>query len=383
MHTLSKELVSTIGHLYDIAHETGLEVWTSAYERLAKDFDADGLGAITIFDRSTDRMISLEGRLDHTIVPEYLSELQFVSPFRHRVAQLKVGERFNRIEMLSDEEFLNHPTYEIFYKRVGIFQLEYRVFLEDGPIHAGISLARTEGRPNFSAADLAALDVVLPHLARAFRLRFRIEHVYKQNDMITSLIDRLPGGVMVIDEKKRLEYSNVAAAEMLAALDGLRTNGDKILVADRAAKEKELKRAIELVLDDTNEATPNEVSVSIDRASGKQRYELLLMRLKTVDGSPFPGKPMVSIFVSDASYEPNQDGEMLTKIYDMTAAESRVAMMLAGGRSLNQIADDLSISKHTARTHLKRILSKTNTHSQGELIRLLLTGPAGLRPAPQ
>jgi DNA-binding CsgD family transcriptional regulator len=381
MHTLSKELVATIGHLYEIAHDISPAAWVSAYERIANDFDADGDGAIVIFDRSTERMVSLEGRLNHTLVPEYLSNLQYASPLRPRFAQLKLGERLNRADVLSDEEFLEHPSYKSFYKGVRIFQLEYRVFLEDGPIQAGISLTRSEGRPNFSAKELAALDVLLPHLARAFQLRFRIEHVYKQNDMITSLIDRLPGGVMVIDAKKNLEYSNAAALEMISSMDGLRLNGDGVLVADRPAKETELKRAVGAILADTNGATPGEMSVSIDRGSGKQRYELLLMRLKTVDGSPFPGKPMVSIFVSDASYQPNQDGEMLTRIYEMTGAESRIAMMLAGGRSLNEIADDLSISKNTARTHLKRILSKTNTHSQGALIRLLLTGPAALRPA--
>ncbi|MBK9529231.1 MAG: helix-turn-helix transcriptional regulator [Acidobacteria bacterium] len=81
------------------------------------------------------------------------------------------------------------------------------------------------------------------------------------------------------------------------------------------------------------------------------------MRLKTADGSPFPGRPRVSIFVCDGAYQPDQDGAILMRIYDMTGAESKVAMMLASGRSLNEIADELSISKHTARTHLKRILS--------------------------
>ncbi|MBK9529232.1 MAG: hypothetical protein IPO41_13175 [Acidobacteria bacterium] len=208
-------------------------------------------------------MVSLEGRLNPRLVPEYLSNLQYTSPFRHRLAQLKVGERMNRADVLSDEEFLEHPSYKSFYKGVGIFQLEYRVFLEDGPIQAGISLTRSEGRPNFSAKELAALDVLMPHLARAFRLRFRIEHAYKQNDMITSLIDRLPGGVMVIDAKKKVEYSNAAALEMISAMDGLRLNGDGALVADRSAKESELKRAVEAVLADTNGATPGEVVVSI------------------------------------------------------------------------------------------------------------------------
>lgn len=380
MDLLSKELVGTIGHLYEIAHEIAPAVWVDAYERIANTFDADGLGAITIFDRSKDQMISMEGRLDHTIVPEYLKDLQFASPLRSSFSKLKLGERLNRVDVLSDEEFLEHPSYEMFYKRSRVFQLEYRVFLEDGPIHAGIVLTRSEGRPNFSSSEIEALDLLLPHLARAFRLRFRIAHVYKQNDMITSLIDRLPGGVMVVNAGKRLEYANASALEMLASVDGLKLTSEKIIIADRTNKERDLRRAVEQVLDDSDSEASTEATLSIERNSGKRPYELLLRRLETGEGSPFPGEPMVSIFIGDESYEPNMDGEMLVKMFDLTPSESRLAMLLAGGRSLNQIAAEVSISKHTARTHLKRVMSKTNTHSQGELIRLLLTGPAALRP---
>ncbi|MEQ1764158.1 MAG: helix-turn-helix transcriptional regulator [Pyrinomonadaceae bacterium] len=380
MDSLNKNLVTTIGHLYEIAHEIAPAVWVDAYERIAGIFDADGLGAITIFDRSKDQIISMEGRLDHTIVPEYLKDLQFASPLRSSFSKLKLGERLNRADVLSDEEFLEHPSYEMFYKRSRVFQLEYRVFLEDGPIHAGIVLTRSEGRPNFSSSEVDALDLLLPHLARAFRLRFRIAHVYKQNDMITSLIDRLPGGVIVVNAGKRLKYANASALEMLASADGLKLTAEKVVVADRTNKERELRRAVEKVLDDRGEKARAEATLLIERTSGKRPYELLLRRLETGEGSPFAGEPMVSIFITDESYEPNKDGEMLVKMFDLTPSESRLAMLLAGGRSLNQIAVEVSISKHTARTHLKRVMSKTNTHSQGELIRLLLTGPTALRP---
>jgi DNA-binding CsgD family transcriptional regulator len=47
-------------------------------------------------------------------------------------------------------------------------------------------------------------------------------------------------------------------------------------------------------------------------------------------------------------------------------------VLLAQGHHLDEVAGILKISIHTARTHLKRILGKTHTARQSDLVRLLL-----------
>jgi DNA-binding CsgD family transcriptional regulator len=42
------------------------------------------------------------------------------------------------------------------------------------------------------------------------------------------------------------------------------------------------------------------------------------------------------------------------------------------GAHLRDIADELSVSYQTVRTHLQHIFDKTDTHRQAELVRLLL-----------
>ena len=60
------------------------------------------------------------------------------------------------------------------------------------------------------------------------------------------------------------------------------------------------------------------------------------------------------------------------QVGDRADRETRVGM-------LEHIAEASGISKETARTHLRRIYSKTATHRQAELVSLILTGPAVLR----
>jgi DNA-binding CsgD family transcriptional regulator len=59
-------------------------------------------------------------------------------------------------------------------------------------------------------------------------------------------------------------------------------------------------------------------------------------------------------------------------VYRLTPAEARLAALLAEGKHLDAAAALLGITLHTARTHLKRIFSKTAAQSQADLVRLVL-----------
>jgi DNA-binding CsgD family transcriptional regulator len=68
------------------------------------------------------------------------------------------------------------------------------------------------------------------------------------------------------------------------------------------------------------------------------------------------------------------DERALSSLYGLTRGEAVLAARLVQGKSIEQAAEELFISAHTARTHLKRIFMKTDTHRQTELVvRMLLT----------
>lgn len=69
----------------------------------------------------------------------------------------------------------------------------------------------------------------------------------------------------------------------------------------------------------------------------------------------------------------------LTELYRLTAAEARLAVLLACGMSLARAANVLGVGMATVRTHLQRIYSKTFTHHQAQLVSLLLLGPARVK----
>jgi DNA-binding CsgD family transcriptional regulator len=84
----------------------------------------------------------------------------------------------------------------------------------------------------------------------------------------------------------------------------------------------------------------------------------------------FPGVAAIFVFTC---LMPRLDlrPTLLSRIFGLTPAESRLAAALANGGTLTQAASNLNISWETARTHLKTVFSKTNTHRQSELVALL------------
>jgi DNA-binding CsgD family transcriptional regulator len=63
----------------------------------------------------------------------------------------------------------------------------------------------------------------------------------------------------------------------------------------------------------------------------------------------------------------------------LTPAEARLAVALTQGQTLEQAAERLAIRYETARTHLRRILEKTQTSRQADLMMLLSAFDGRLR----
>ena len=58
--------------------------------------------------------------------------------------------------------------------------------------------------------------------------------------------------------------------------------------------------------------------------------------------------------------------------YCLTPSERRLLKELIAGQTLHEAADNLGITRVTARNRLAHIMAKTNTHRQSELLQLML-----------
>lgn len=63
--------------------------------------------------------------------------------------------------------------------------------------------------------------------------------------------------------------------------------------------------------------------------------------------------------------------QRLAELFDLTAAEARLAQLLASGDSVEEVAHKLCVKMTTARTQLAAVFSKTDTRRQAKLVAIL------------
>lgn len=77
--------------------------------------------------------------------------------------------------------------------------------------------------------------------------------------------------------------------------------------------------------------------------------------------------------MQDPATGPSLTTSAFAKLYGLTDGELRVLNGLSPGLNVAEAANLLGISEATARTHLRRIFTKTRTSRQAELLYLLMT----------
>jgi DNA-binding CsgD family transcriptional regulator len=80
-------------------------------------------------------------------------------------------------------------------------------------------------------------------------------------------------------------------------------------------------------------------------------------------------------FAIDPAQRIRPRNEILYSMFRLTPAECRLALLLADGKSLTEISQDLGVSRNTLKTQVASIYSKTSTARQSQLVRLLSQFP--------
>jgi DNA-binding CsgD family transcriptional regulator len=294
-----------------------------------------------------------------------------------------VTERFVRAsEMVGHELELEHSAFYREYMKPQGLALEsplchLMASAETRPL-AGMTIYRREGCRPFGPADFELLDLLVPHLGRAYRIHRRFGDARHEQRALREVLDRLPSGVILLDKDSRAVLSNRSADQILALEDGIRLDHGRPRLDDAAQD-----RAFQQLLAEAAQLRALRgrsygKTLSVLRPSGRRSYPLMVGPLL----APPPGtdlrEAVAIVFIADPEGSQISTTEVLEGLYDLTPAEADLLRLLAEGRSLEEVAEQRGVTMNTARSQLKQVFAKTDTRRQGELVRLVLTGVASL-----
>jgi DNA-binding CsgD family transcriptional regulator len=172
-------------------------------------------------------------------------------------------------------------------------------------------------------------------------------------------------GAMLVAMEGRLQLANRAALEILEKKDGLWLSNAG-LVAHRASDTRRLLTLLREAIQAPAQGEPCESPMIVPRSAARSSLIVRVMPGPGLDSYPAGRAAMVMLYDQDVNVEINTS--LLIRLYGLTRGEAALAASLMRGKSIEDAAADLFISPHTARTHLKRIFMKTDTHRQTELV---------------
>jgi DNA-binding CsgD family transcriptional regulator len=251
------------------------------------------------------------------------------------------------------------------------------VLSRDGARTSWLATAATPTRGPFGTPERVALvQALVPHLQHAIKTQGRLIDLDRRHRHFVSAIDVLPDGIAILGSDSRVLHLNPAAEAIVTSGDGLRVRSGQ-LIAAVARTDKVLGRVVHLAnSDESTLATGGCVAVA--RPSGRRSYLVRVVPLASGD-SICVASPTALVVIVDPEHETRPDVDVLRRLYGLTATEAAVALRVLAGTGVGPIAEELSLSPATVRTHLQRVFDKTDTHRQAELVRLLLGGLAATR----
>jgi DNA-binding CsgD family transcriptional regulator len=178
-----------------------------------------------------------------------------------------------------------------------------------------------------------------------------------------------PNACLLVDRAFRPVFVNQAAREILDGNCGVLLR-DRALLASRHEDTRRLRHLIERACS----SSPSGGEMAIFRERG-QPLLILVSPVQRHYEAPLPPQTVAAVWLSDPNRSVISRGQRIRSLFGLTRAEASIAVELAQGLSLYEIADTLVISRHTARNHLKHIFEKMGAHRQTDVVRLVLSCP--------
>ncbi|MYD96401.1 MAG: helix-turn-helix transcriptional regulator [Gammaproteobacteria bacterium] len=303
-------------------------------------------------------------------VGEYFRLYYAIDEHLARVRKLPDSRIVPVADLLTESELRTSLAYNEGLPRYEM-QRGLRVRL-DGP--RGSRIVWAIGDPvdldGWSSARVDMVAAVLPHIRQYVRVRSTLADAAALGVSVSELLDNTRAGVIQLDRWGRIVSVNDSARELLRRQDGLRDEGGEL----RAASPRDDQRFQALL------------GGALPRFGGQAASGSMMVRRRP----PMPGfalhvKPVVGreadyrsrhvaalVLIADPLSRARIEPGVVAAELGLTPTETQIALLLAEGLTLRQIAASTGRGYSTVRSHLKQIFAKLGCSRQFEVAQAVL-----------
>jgi DNA-binding CsgD family transcriptional regulator len=362
--------------LIDLIYEATLDndLWPEVLIKLADVIGASQV-SMTSRDQRADIFKTLSPRTDPDFLASYRQYWRLQNPLWQRTISWRVGEIYRLDNLVPRKDYSATPVFNEWWRPSGRGLAAAGVnLLVEEQFSALVYFANRPGMDVLTDQQLRTFNMVLPHLTRALRINRRLWEMELKHVAATERLEAFSQGVLLADASGRVVRANASAKAMLD--DGSGIIFDKGRLAVASGSELLQKMIVSCALTSPVRGSPGG-ELKIPREPPRSPLDVTVAPLRSkIRLTEVPwigvGTPVAIVTVSDPDIDRRRRETNLRRRFNLTAAESRLAVEILKGDGRAAAARRRGIADATAKTQLATIFEKTKTHRQAELIRLLL-----------
>jgi DNA-binding CsgD family transcriptional regulator len=271
---------------------------------------------------------------------------------------------FTDQDIATPEDMRTEPFYNECVFALGIHWSAVVGFRADSDYWA-LSLQRTTEQGPFEQEETRLLARLSPHLTSIATLSSAVGRIALSSSM--NALGAVLQPAIAVDRLGSVLDANAAMEQLWD--ENIRVWNKRLHLADPHARRR-FEKLIQQLMTASDDAGLTGSEPIVVKRRERSPIVLRVLAVPSAARSPFLGARAILTF---APVEPRSRPavSLLKTAFGLTPAEARVAAALAHGSTLQGVADELGISRETARDQLKSVFLKTDTHRQSQLVALL------------
>jgi len=238
--------------------------------------------------------------------------------------------------------------------------------------------ARRPDQGRYEQTTLSQLNQLVPHLKQFMHLRNRFGDLQGRAACMEQALSRMGTAVFICTQDGKILFQTDQAERLLQDRSAVLAPKGGLCVQHSQAN-TELKNMIQnAVAASRGENRTPGGALRIDDAHGVLEVLVTPVRYAPPGDVLGSSSPCAAVFMRDIDTPRMVVPEVLSVLYNLSAAEADIAIRMSQGVSIAHIADVRGVSVQTVRTQTKTLYQKTQTVGQADLVALVSTSLAGM-----
>ena len=221
------------------------------------------------------------------------------------------------------------------------------------------------------SSQIEFIQRLLPHIRHYVNMRQALADAESVGSSLFKLLDNKNYGIILLDRHGQILEANDFAGALLRRGDAL-CQRERYLMALDSSNDVRLQNLLKCALPKLVRPTTGG-SVSIERICTGPSLVLYVSPVNEGATDYCSRSAAAIVLVVDPAAEQSTDPELVRDVLGLTRAESTVAVLLASGLTIQDIAVSTGRQESTIRWHMKQIFQKQRITRQAQLVRRVQT----------